>query len=75
MSNEVKLKFGLQILKKLGMEGEALSKLVAKEPHLLCSSEKKVVESFKHVDDIGFKNGTKAFFVALHNTIGVDCSV
>jgi hypothetical protein len=52
-------------LLRLGLEGNALSHLVAKLPRLLKMSEEKVMEIFKQVENLGFKKGSKSFAVAV----------
>ena len=45
----------------LGMEGKAFSKLLARYPAIVISSEERVKESFKHAEDIGLKKGSNMF--------------
>lgn len=68
---EQKLRSSISLLQKLGVEGEALSDILAWVPHLLTASEEKVMEVFKQVEDIGFKKGSKMFRIALRAYFGL----
>lgn len=46
-ASERTLKSGISVLQKMGIEGEALSDLLVREPRLLVTSEGRVMESFK----------------------------
>lgn len=63
--SENRLKSAVLVLRKLGLEGEALSELVAREPRVFTALEKDVIESFKEVVDLGIKKGSKMFAHAL----------
>jgi len=64
-SREQRLRSSISLLQKLEVEGEALSEILAWHPPLLTASEEKVTESFKQVEDLGFKKGSKMFRIAL----------
>jgi len=64
-SREEKLKSRTSLLLSLGLEGNVLSYLVARQPRLLNMSEEKVMEIFKQVENLGFKKGTKLFALAV----------
>lgn len=67
--SENRLKSTILVLRKLGLEGEALSELVAREPRLFTALEKDVIESFKEVVDLGIKKGSKMFAYALRGIL------
>jgi mTERF domain-containing protein len=67
-----RLKSAVSVLQKLGIEGEALSEGLARQPRLLTASEKDVMESFKEVEDLGIKKGSKTFAYALRGILGVE---
>jgi len=69
-SREGRLKSGLSLLQRLGVESHALSELVATQPRLLAASEEKVIESFKQAEGFGFKMGTKSFANVLRAIFG-----
>jgi hypothetical protein len=56
-SSERKLKAAVSLLQKYGIEGETLAEFLARQPRLLTVPEEKVIESFKQVEDLGFKKG------------------
>jgi mTERF domain-containing protein len=68
---EDKLKSAISLLQRLGVEGDALSELVARQPRLLMTSEENVLESFKQAEDLGIKKGTKMFATAMRAILGV----
>jgi len=70
-SSDRKHKSAISVLQNLGIEGEALSELLARLPRLLTVSEEKVIESFKQVEDLGFKKGSKMFAIALRSILGL----
>jgi len=70
-SGEGRMREAIALLQRLGVEGQALSQLLAKEPRLLSVSEEKVTESFKHIEDLGFDKGSKMFAVVLRSILGV----
>lgn len=63
--SEQKLRSSISLLQKLGVEGEALSDILAWTPRLLTASEEKVMETFKQAEDLGLKKGSKMFRIAL----------
>jgi hypothetical protein len=58
---EDKLKSITSLFLRLGVEGNALSYLVAKQPRLLKMSEEKIMELFKKIENLGFRKGSKSF--------------
>jgi mTERF domain-containing protein len=70
-SSDRKHKSAISVLQNLGIEGEALSELLARLPRLLTVSEEKVIESFKQAEDLGFKKGTNMFAFALRALLGL----
>lgn len=70
-ASEKKLKSAISLLKRVGVEGRALSELVAKQPRLLTATEEKVMESFKQAEHLGFKLGSKKFALAIHGMFGM----
>jgi mTERF domain-containing protein len=64
-SSERRLKSAFSLLQELGIEGEALSDLVARVPRLLLTSEERIVESFKQAECFGFKKGSIMFAIAV----------
>lgn len=68
---EDKLKSAVSLLQRLGVEGIVLSQLVATQPRLLSASEEKVIESFKHAEDLGLNKGSKMFAGVLNKILGV----
>jgi len=69
--SEGRHKSAISLLQNLGIEGEALSELLARQPRLLTTSEEKVIESFKQAEDLGFKKGSKMFAIALRSILGL----
>jgi len=69
--SEDKLKSAISVLQRLGIEGDALSNLLARTPRLLTYGEKKVMESFKVVEGLGLERGSKIFGYALHALLGM----
>jgi len=67
---ENKLRSKISLLQKLGVEGQALSEILACHPRLLTISEEKVMESFKQAEDLGFKKGSKMFIIAMCSVMG-----
>lgn len=63
--SEQRIKSGISVLQKLGIEGKAMSDLLARQPRLLTTSEERVIELVKLVEDSGLKRGTKMFAVGL----------
>jgi mTERF domain-containing protein len=68
-ASEGRIKSVISLLQKLGYEGEALSDLLARQPSLIVMSEEKVMESFKQVEDIGLKKGSKLFAIGLRSIL------
>jgi len=59
-SNEHKLKSVISLLQRLGVESDVLPKLVATTwCFLMFYSEKKIMEAFKGVEDLGLKGSTR----------------
>eukprot|EP01018_Ginkgo_biloba_P022645 Gb_26175 [translate_table: standard] len=71
MSLERRLKTAISFLREFGMEGEALSHLLAKQPRLLTISEKKISDAFKQAEKFGLTKGSKLFSIALHVIIAI----
>lgn len=71
VSSESKHMSAISVLQNLGIEGEALSELLARQPRLLVASEEKIIESFKQAEDLGFKKGSKMFASALRAILGL----
>jgi mTERF domain-containing protein len=69
-NREDKLKSGISLLQRLGVEGQQLSELVAMEPLLLSASEEKVLESFKQAEDIGCPKESKLFARVMQIILG-----
>jgi len=68
--SEDKLRSVISLLQRLGVEGEALSKLVARQPRLLTTTEENVIESFKVAEGLGLEKGSQIFGHALRNILG-----
>jgi mTERF domain-containing protein len=68
---EDRLKSAISLLRKLCVEGQALSELIATQPRLLSTPEEKVLESFKQAEDLGCQKGSKMFAAVLRNILGV----
>lgn len=62
---EEKFKSAISLLQRLGVEGDALSELVAKEPSFLVTPEENVLESFKQAESLGIRKGSKMFSIAM----------
>eukprot|EP01018_Ginkgo_biloba_P022643 Gb_26176 [translate_table: standard] len=71
LSLEPRLKSAISFLREFGMEGEALSQLLAKQPRLLTTSEKKITDSFKQAENFGLTKGSKLFSLAMHVIIAI----
>jgi mTERF domain-containing protein len=69
--SEDKLKSAISLLQRLGLEGEALSKLVARQPRLVMYAEEKVMESFKVAEGLGLEKGSQKFGHALRAILGI----
>lgn len=55
--SEERIKSAILLMQGLGVEGEKLSKLLAKQPRLLSYSKERVIESFKQAESFGLKKG------------------
>lgn len=60
-SSEDGLKSAISLLKRLGIERNASSESVARQPHLPTTSVEKVMESLKLAEGLGFRKGSKMF--------------
>lgn len=69
--SERSLKSAISLLQKLGIEGHALSEILGRQPRLLTTPEENVMESFKQVEYLGFKKGSKMFAYALRAILGL----
>lgn len=69
--SELRLKYAISLLQKLGIDGEELPEILTRQPRLLTTPEQKVVESFKHAEDLGFKKGSKMFARTLRVILGL----
>jgi mTERF domain-containing protein len=69
--SERRIKSAISLLHKLGIDGEALSEILATQPRLLTTQEEKVMESFKQAEDLGYKKGSKMFARALRQILGL----
>eukprot|EP00253_Pinus_taeda_P010773 PITA_10773 len=68
---EDKIKSAISVLQRLGIEGDALSNLLARAPRLLTYTEEKVMESFNVLEGLGFERGSKLFGHALRGLLGM----
>eukprot|EP01018_Ginkgo_biloba_P026596 Gb_12368 [translate_table: standard] len=64
MNLERRLKASISVLHECGFQGEALSKLLAKQPRFLTTPTEKIIESFEQAEKLGFSKGSKMFDIA-----------
>lgn len=69
--SEARLKSALSLFQRLGVEGHELSRLLMRVPRLLTTSEEKVLETFKQVENLGIKKESMAFAGAIRGILGV----
>eukprot|EP00253_Pinus_taeda_P012878 PITA_12878 len=71
LNGEERIKSSILLIQKLGVEGETLSKLLARQPRLLSYSPERVIESFKLAEHLGLNKGSKMFVAAMRSILGV----
>jgi mTERF domain-containing protein len=70
-NSEEKFKSAISLLQRLGVEGEALSNLLAMQPRLVTCTEEKVLKSFKVAEGLGLEKGSLIFGHALRAILGI----
>jgi len=70
-NSEEKFKSAISLLQRLGVEGEALSNLLAMQPRLVTCTEEKVLKSFKVAEGLGLEKGSQIFGHALRAILGI----